>query len=125
MIPTVDLDPREIARRTLHVRHALGFGADGDQKRFAVEELGVAADRYNKWERGGTPIPPEQAARLVQMFPGLTLDWIHMGGWERLRTLEAVARLRKFEDVPLGKGRGTKPVSKPAGMAPHAIVVWE
>lgn len=66
---------RDTARRLLTLRI---YAECGDsQTRFALK-YGFTVKQWNNFERGH-PLSKEAAIQLVQKFPGLTLDWLHLG----------------------------------------------
>jgi hypothetical protein len=83
----------DTARRLKILRTYAGCG--DSQTRFALN-YGFTVKQWNNFERGH-PLSKEAAIQLVRKFPGLTLDWLHLGREDglpgRLRAeLEAAAR---------------------------------
>lgn len=66
---------RDTARR-LQILRAYAGCADS-QTRFA-HQYGFTVKQWNNFERGFS-LPRDAAIQLVQKFPGLTLDWLHLG----------------------------------------------
>lgn len=62
--------------RRLRVLRAYAGCADS-QTRFAMK-YGFSVKQWNNLERG-YPLSRDVAIQLVQKFPGLTLDWLHLG----------------------------------------------
>jgi hypothetical protein len=70
--PAPDLDT---ARRLKILRN---YAQCGDsQTRFAAK-YGFSVKQWNNFERG-FPLSNPVAFQLVKLFPGLTLDWLHLG----------------------------------------------
>lgn len=97
-IAAMPLNHRAVSARLGKIRTLLGFGKRGQQKVFADKYFGVKNDRYSKWETGGR-FPVLYACKIVEggEIPGLTLDWIYLGGWERLRDPDTVRALKAAE----------------------------
>lgn len=78
--PVMKLDPKAPHRSRLErLRRSHGNMSQADMAR----KLGVSFERYNNIERG-MPLSHDMAMRMVRAFPGLSLDWLHMGRREGL-----------------------------------------
>jgi hypothetical protein len=75
MTPDNDTIDRDTARRLIALRFYAGCG--DSQTRFA-QKYGFTVKQWNNFERG-SPLSKEAAIQLVRKFPGLTLDWLHLG----------------------------------------------
>lgn len=100
---TPDLDTAH-RLRTLRVY----AGCGDSQTRFAAT-YGFTVKQWNNFERGH-PLSKEAAIQLVRRFPGLTLDWLHLGRMDglpgRLRQeLEAAEKLTTSPAVDTARGR--------------------
>lgn len=82
------------AERLKRLRTAFGFATSTGFAAF----LGVSVQRYNNFENG-SPLSRDAAFRLVQKFPGLSLDWLYFGRTEAL-PLELARRLGEFAPPP-------------------------
>jgi hypothetical protein len=71
---------RDTAQRLKALRVYSGCG--DSQTRFAIR-YGFTVKQWNNFERG-SPLSKEAAIQLVRKFPGLTLDWLHLGKVEGL-----------------------------------------
>lgn len=71
----LDTIDRDTARRLIALRKYAGC-ADS-QTRFA-QRYGFSVKQWNNFERG-SPLSKDAAIQLVRRFPGLTLDWLHLG----------------------------------------------
>lgn len=92
------LSPLDVGNRLFKIRFVLqkGPGPQGKfaKKYFKVEDGGT----YSKWETGAQMLPVVQAVKILDHLPGLTLDWIYLGGFERLGRASAVEALRAAPD---------------------------
>jgi transcriptional regulator with XRE-family HTH domain len=93
----LEIDKEEVGNRLFKIRHVLGEGTRGGQKSFA-KKLGASNGTYSKWETGEIKLPVEYAVKLMAKLPGLTLDWIYLGGFDRLRDKEAARLLAEAPD---------------------------
>lgn len=87
-----------IARRVRHLRETLGYESPGA---FAAV-LGYSPQRWGNVENG-LPLSRDIAFKLVQIVPGLTLDWLYFGKPDGL-PLELARRLGEF---PPGRSKRT------------------
>jgi transcriptional regulator with XRE-family HTH domain len=71
-------EPETIADRMIRLRESLG--KNGVEM---ARDLGISPQRWNNVERG-LPLGRELAFMLVEMVPGLTLDWLYLGRREGL-----------------------------------------
>lgn len=101
------LDKKEIGNRLYKIRRVIQAerGEGNDQTRFA-NQMGVKNDTFSKWETGEILFPVAQAEKLLGQIPGLTLDWIYLGGFDLLRTPEAARLLREAPDKAEEPRRG-------------------
>lgn len=116
------LDKKEIGNRLYKIRHALGYGGDTQQTEYVEKYLSIMPGTYSKAETGATGFKVEYAAMLLERLPGLTLDWIYLGGFERLRDSEVVDKLRAAPDKkPLRRGKSRQPLSDEEAAALFAV----
>lgn len=89
-----------LARRLRGLRKAIW----GDNASAFAASLGISAARWSNFENG-YPLSKEIAFKLVQIVPGLTLDWLYFGKPDGLplelaRTLGAVSGRGKARTPP-------------------------
>jgi hypothetical protein len=79
----------EVGSRLKRIRYVLGYG-DGQGKAFC-QAYEINYNTWNAWETGQNLIVVPVACRVVDMLPGLSLDWIYRGRtderfvlWKRL-----------------------------------------
>lgn len=97
----------EVGNRLYKIRHALGYGDDGQQKVFALKVLRIRNDLYSAQELGKAEFRVIYANRLLDEWPALSLDWIYNGDYRSV-PLEAKRRLDAAPDKPLSR-RGRRP----------------
>lgn len=106
MARTAEPADLDTARRLKILRTYAKCVGVGGQTQFAAR-YGFELKTWNNYERGYS-LPSPAAIQLVQKFPGLTLDWIHLGKTEGLPGIlrteleEAEKALTSAED---GKAR--------------------
>jgi transcriptional regulator with XRE-family HTH domain len=83
------------ARRLRLVRIAAGYGGYKNQKKFA-KLLGVSPNQYNLQERGQRDLSKDVAFKIVERFPGCSLDWLWTGDYRGL-TVDFAQRLDAAE----------------------------
>jgi hypothetical protein len=96
-----DLDT---ARRLKILRYYAG--CEDSQTRFAAM-TGFTTKHWNNLERGH-PLPRDAAIQLVRRFPGLSLDWLHLGVWDHLpgrMRLELEEAERRMMSAPPERAR--------------------
>jgi DNA-binding XRE family transcriptional regulator len=96
------------ARRLRLVRIAAGYGGYKNQKKFA-KLLGVSPNQYNLQERGQRDLSKDVAFKIVEKFPGCSLDWLWLGD-DRGLTVGFAQRLAAAEKAvgttqPLARAR--------------------
>jgi transcriptional regulator with XRE-family HTH domain len=67
----------------------------GDNSSEFARRLGISAKRWSNFENG-YPLSREVALKLVQIVPGVTLDWLYLGKIEGL-TVDLARRLGLLE----------------------------
>lgn len=65
----------DIGERLVRIRQYFGYPEHGDGKRFAKDH-GFTEKQWNHWERGHS-IPWQQAKKLTDHYPAVTLDYIY------------------------------------------------
>jgi transcriptional regulator with XRE-family HTH domain len=68
------VDKTAVGKRLKAIRLASGI----ERKEF-VTRLGVGFADWNNYEDARMLVPPLSAGKLVDLVPGLTLDWIYLG----------------------------------------------
>jgi transcriptional regulator with XRE-family HTH domain len=53
--------------------------ASGIERKEFVTRLGIGFADWNNYEDARMLVPPLSAGKLVELVPGLTLDWIYLG----------------------------------------------
>ena len=95
MMPRRD-DP--VAQRVRRLREAMGYDSPGS---FAAL-LGYSPQRWGNVENG-VPLSRDVAFKLVQIVPGLTLDWLYFGKPDGL----PMELARRLGELPPGPGKRT------------------
>ncbi len=83
-----------VAKRAVRLREAMGYASPGA---FAAL-LGYSPQRWGNVENGH-PLSRDIAFKLVQMCPGLTLDWLYLGKADGL-PLALASRLGELPSTP-------------------------
>lgn len=83
------MEPVEIGQRLKQIREHMGYSTA--DKQFAEDKMQVSGHSWYAWERGQIMIPVLVANRLVEICPGLTLDWIYRGQISGLSTELCIA----------------------------------
>lgn len=89
------LDHEAIRQRVELLRAALVGGYSGSQAEMA-RRLGFSTNRWNNYESGSQRITIIAVMKLVNAFPGVTMDWIYRGSpsgmskeiWDRIQAAE-------------------------------------
>lgn len=68
------VDKAAVGKRLKAIRLASGI----ERKEF-VTQLGVGFADWNNYEDARMLVPPLTAGKVVDLVPGLTLDWIYLG----------------------------------------------
>jgi DNA-binding XRE family transcriptional regulator len=91
------------ARRLRLVRIAAGYGGYKNQKKFA-KLLGVSPNQYNLQERGQRDLSKDVAFKIVEKFPGCSLDWLWLGDDRGLTVgfAQRLAAAEKAVNTPVG-----------------------
>jgi hypothetical protein len=89
------LSPKDIGNRLFRARYVAGFGEDGQQEAFA-KAAKVPPKSYSHWETGRVTIPLRFALNIMQFVPGLTLDYLYLGGFDYV----SPALGRSLRDAP-------------------------
>lgn len=73
----------EQAARLRRLRELLGYTGHGGLARFA-EDLGIELQRWWMSETGRAGLGMKVALRIIERWPGLTLDWLYLGDTDGL-----------------------------------------
>jgi hypothetical protein len=73
----------DVGQRLKRIRYVLGYG-EGMGKAFAAR-YEINYNTWNAWETGQNLVVVPMACRLVDMLPGIDLDWIYRGRAEDVR----------------------------------------
>ena len=110
-----------IGGRLKLARMAFGMGGKGQQGKFAAQ-AGIGSTVYNQWETGENFVGIDNAMKLCQRYPGLTLDWIYLAKMEGLPTWLASA-LHELQAGQVIADKPPQPPQEPVQPAPAAKVV--